>query len=48
MRRAEDTLNQENLVIASGELSVELNVDVGGVAGAHAKVDLRIEPKQYG
>lgn len=46
--RAEKTLNQENLLIASGDLNVDLSVDVGGVAGAHAQVNLRIEPKPYG
>ena len=45
---AERTLNGKNLVIATGTLDVDLNVDIGGVAGAHATLSLRIEPKPYG
>lgn len=44
---AEQTLNQQNLVVATGTMDVELNVDVGGVLGAHAKLSLKIEPKPY-
>lgn len=45
---AERTLNGDNLVIATGNVEVDLNLDVGGIVGAHAKFSLRIEPKPYG
>ena len=45
---AERTLNKENLVVATGDLDIELNVDVGGIAGAHAKFTLHVAPKSFG
>ena len=47
INEAEKLLNEENLVIATGTVEANLNVDVGGVAGANAtiKVDIRPRPQ---
>ena len=42
---AEQNLNQENLVIHSGSVDVNLTVDVGGVAGAAANIKFNIAPR---
>ena len=46
INEAEGLLNQENLVIATGEVEATFNVDVGGVAGANAAVRITIQPRQ--
>ncbi len=45
INEAEGLLNQENLVIATGEVEATLNVDVGGVAGANAAIRITIQPR---
>ncbi len=44
---AESLLNEEHLVIASADVQVDLNVAVGGLAGARAVVKFGIQPKPY-
>jgi hypothetical protein len=44
---AEKNLNKENLIISSGSIEVNLNVDVGGVAGASANIKFTIAPQPY-
>ena len=47
IRTAEETLNGQNLVIATGSVEMELEVKAGDAAGAHAKIQFQITPKPY-
>jgi len=47
IKQAEETLNKQNLVIASGSVQVDLDVKVGDAAGAHATINFQISPKPY-
>lgn len=44
---AEQRLNLQNLVIASGSVEVNLSVKVGDLAGAQATVKLDIQPRPF-
>lgn len=47
IQHAENILNQQSLIIASGSVEIELDVKVGNEVGGHAKITFQISPKPY-
>lgn len=47
IKTAENILNQQSLIIATGSVEVEMEVKVGKEVGGHAKITFQVTPKPY-